>query len=141
MTGDLERVASAPHQARVPRATKTILLVEDEDAVRQLTQLILERAGHRVHVARNAAQASSVFQQHADDIELLITDVVMPGASGPALLRHLLQRRPGLKVLYMSGYADDAVQIQGPLDPQAAFLQKPFSAEQLIRKVHEATDA
>src|SRR5262249_26093747 len=134
--------AARPAAPAKPAATaKTILVVEDEDSVRQLTKLILERAGYRVYPAQSAQEASTLFEQHADQIDLLITDVVMPGASGPALLQQLLSRRPSLRVLYMSGYADDAVQKQGAMQPQAAFLQKPFSAEQLVRKVRDATGA
>jgi PAS domain S-box-containing protein len=127
-----------PAAAAVPqRGTGTILLVEDEVAVRQLAKILLERSGYHVLVAADAQEAADLFQRHADRIDLLVTDVVMPGASGPALLRHLLDRRPGLKVLYMSGYATDAVPLH-TVDSDAVFLQKPFTSDQLIRKVHEA---
>ena len=140
--GVIEKAAPVPATGPAHAAAgRTILLVEDEDSVRQLTTLILERAGHHVHAAQSAKEAVAIFDAHADEIDLLITDVVMPGASGPALLQQLLQRRPTLHVLYMSGYADDALRDQGPIQPQAAFLQKPFSAEQLIRKVRDATSA
>jgi DNA-binding NtrC family response regulator len=117
-----------------------LLVVEDEPSVRQLTKILLEKAGYRVLIAANAQEAGELFQRHGDSIALLITDVVMPGPSGPALLRHLSEQRHGLKVLYMSGYADDAVPSQGALDPGAVFLQKPFTADRLVRKVREALE-
>jgi two-component system cell cycle sensor histidine kinase/response regulator CckA len=126
--------------ARPPRGTEMLLVVEDEPSVRHLTKILLEKAGYRVLIAANAQEAAELFQRHGDSIALLITDVVMPGPSGPALLRHLSEQRSGLKVLYMSGYADDAVPAQGALDPDAVFLQKPFTADRLVHKVREALE-
>jgi two-component system cell cycle sensor histidine kinase/response regulator CckA len=126
--------------SRPARGTEMLLVVEDEPSVRQLTKILLEKAGYRVVIAANAQEAAELFQRHGDSIALLITDVVMPGPSGPALLRHLSEQRHGLKVLYMSGYADDAVPSQGALDPDAVFLQKPFTADRLVRKVREALE-
>ena len=125
---------------RAARGTEMLLVVEDEASVRQLTKILLEKAGYRVLVAANAQEAADLFQRHGDSIALLITDVVMPGPSGPALLRHLSEQRQGLKVLYMSGYADDAVPSQVALDPTAVFLQKPFTADRLVHKVREALE-
>jgi len=133
--------APAPEPAaRPPRGSETILLVEDEPAVRQLTRVLLERAGYRVIAAANAQEAVEHFLKAPLDIDLVITDVVMPGASGPALLKYLSERRPNLKVVFMSGYADDAVPALGRLDKDAVFLQKPFTGERLIKKVHEALE-
>jgi PAS domain S-box-containing protein len=126
--------------SRPARGSEMLLVVEDEPSVRQLTKILLEKAGYRVVIAANAQEAAELFQRHGESIALLITDVVMPGPSGPALLRHLSEQRHGLKVLYMSGYADDAVASQGALDPGAAFLQKPFTADRLVRKVREALE-
>jgi two-component system, cell cycle sensor histidine kinase and response regulator CckA len=123
---------------RPASGSETILLVEDEPAVRQLARVLLERAGYRVIPAGNAQEAVARFESAENEIDLVITDVVMPGASGPALLRHLWERRPGLKVVFMSGYADGAVPALGRLDKDAVFLQKPFTSERLIDKVHEA---
>jgi CheY-like chemotaxis protein len=134
----VERAAQAI--ARPARGTEMLLVVEDEPSVRQLTKILLEKAGYRVLVAANAQEAAELFQRHGDSIALLITDVVMPGPSGPALLRHLSEQRHGLRVLYMSGYADDAVSAQGALDPEAVFLQKPFTADRLVHKVREALE-
>jgi len=134
----------APHAAEAParalRGSETILVVEDEPAVRQLTRVLLERAGYRVIPAANAQEAVEQFVSAEDEIDLVITDVVMPGASGPALWKYLTERRPNLKALFMSGYADDAVPTMGRLDKDAVFLQKPFTGERLIAKVHEALE-
>jgi two-component system cell cycle sensor histidine kinase/response regulator CckA len=124
--------------ARLPGGSETILLVEDEPSVRQLARVLLERAGYRVIPAANAQEAVERFESTEAEIDLVITDVVMPGASGPALLRYLWERRPSLKVVFMSGYADDAVPTLGRLDKDAVFLQKPFTGERLINKVLEA---
>ena len=141
VAGRVEQVERAgPPVSRPARGTEVLLVVEDEASVRQLTKILLEKAGYRVLTAANAQEAAELFQRHGDSIALLITDVVMPGPSGPALLRHLSEQRHGLKVLYMSGYADDAVASQGALDPEAVFLQKPFTADRLVRKVREALE-
>jgi two-component system, cell cycle sensor histidine kinase and response regulator CckA len=131
---------SAEPSARPQHGSETILLVEDEPAVQQLTRLLLERAGYRVIPASNAHEAAERFGAAEREIDIVITDVVMPGASGPALLKLLSERRPNLKVLFMSGYADDAVPALGRLDKDAVFLQKPFTRERLIAKVREALE-
>jgi PAS domain S-box-containing protein len=141
VAGQVDVVARAAQAVAGPaRGTEMLLVVEDEPSVRQLTKILLEKAGYRVLVAANAQEAAELFQRHGDSIALLITDVVMPGPSGPALLRHLSEQRHGLRVLYMSGYADDAVSAQGALDPGAVFLQKPFTADRLVHKVREALE-
>jgi CheY-like chemotaxis protein len=119
---------------------ETVLLVEDEEPVRVLTSLILERAGYRVLEAANADEAETAHRSHAGTIALMVTDVVLPGASGPEVFERLVARDPRLKVLYMSGYTDDAVFRTGRLQPGAAFIQKPFSADGLRRKVREVLD-
>jgi PAS domain S-box-containing protein len=134
----IERLAEpALHPSR---GSELLLLVEDEKAVRHLAKAMLERAGYRVLSAANAQEAAEQFQQHAEQIDLVVTDIVMPGASGPALFDALMKRRPGLKVLYMSGYANDAVPGQPRMDAHAVFLQKPFTSDRLIRKVREALE-
>jgi len=117
--------------------TETVLVVEDEAAVRFLTRLILERAGYCVIDASNPEAAAAFC---TDDVVLLISDVIMPGATGPTLYRMLAERHPRLKVLYMSGYTDDMVKREGMLDPETAFLQKPFSNDGLLRKVRDVLD-
>jgi two-component system, cell cycle sensor histidine kinase and response regulator CckA len=117
---------------------ETILLVEDEDSVRQLVRETLEARGYHVLEAANANAALSLAASHADPIHLVITDVVMPGLSGHEFIERLLPARPDAKVLYLSGYAQDAFAIPLPADAQKAFLQKPFTLQSLARKVREA---
>jgi two-component system cell cycle sensor histidine kinase/response regulator CckA len=113
---------------------QTVLVVEDEEGLRQLTKRFLERQGYRVLVAANAEEAMQLFDENPD-IEVLLTDVVMPGASGPTLNKRLIERMPELKVIYMSGYTDETIVHHGVLNPGIAFLQKPFTAEALGRKI------
>lgn len=126
--------------AVLPVATETILLVEDDDAVRALTRTILSRSGYHVLDAPNPAVAEALFEQHLDAITLVVTDVIMPGSSGPRMFERLAQRRPALKVLYVSGYTDDAIVNQGRLDPGVDFLQKPFTAAALNAMVREVLE-
>jgi DNA-binding NtrC family response regulator len=114
-----------------------VLVVEDEAAVRFLTRLILERAGYRVLDAANPEVAEALC---TDEVDLLLTDVIMPGANGPTLFQTLSKQHKRLKVMYMSGYTDDMVAQEGKLDPETAFLQKPFSSDGLLGKVREALD-
>ena len=122
----------------VQEGTETILLVEDEEAVRFVSRTILEKAGYRVLDADDPGYAEAIFAQHGASIDLLVTDVIMPGGSGPGLFKRLALDRPDLKVLFMSGYTDDAIFHQGELEPGIAFLQKPFTSQGLLRKVREA---
>ena len=119
---------------------ETILLVEDEKEVRKLARLFLERAGYRVLEAGSAEEAVAAAKEHGEAIDLLVTDTILPGAEGPELTRILHTTYPGLKVLFMSGYTDDAVVRHGVLESKHAFLQKPFTADSLAQKVREALD-
>ena len=119
---------------------ETVLVVEDDTAVRSLTCTILERAGYRVLEASDSDGAEMLFEQHRDCLSLLVTDVIMPGSSGPTLFERLALKRPGLKVLYVSGYADDTIVHQGQLAPGVEFLEKPFTGEALRRRVREVLD-
>jgi PAS domain S-box-containing protein len=131
----------APAVTATPASgTETILLVEDEAAVRQLARMMLERAGYRVVQAGTAEEAETTHLEHAGSIRLLITDVVLPGSSGPDLFQRLSIRDPKLKVLYMSGYTDDAVFRTGRLQHGVAFVQKPFTADTLRKKTREVLD-
>jgi CheY-like chemotaxis protein len=121
--------------------TETALVVEDEEAVRLLMRRILEGAGYRVFDAANPERAAALFERNVSLFNLLVTDVVMPGSSGPKLFERLAQQRPGLKVLYVSGYTDDTIVHQGQLDPGVALLQKPFTAATLNRRVREVLDS
>ena len=115
----------------------TILVVEDEEDVRELARDILEMNGYRVLEALDVADATRLAQTHPGPIDLLITDVVMPGTSGPELARRLRTHRPGLRVLFMSGYPESEDQ---RIDGEAgwnAWLQKPFTPDVLMRKVRD----
>jgi CheY-like chemotaxis protein/two-component sensor histidine kinase len=120
--------------------TETVLVVEDEEAVRYLTRVILEKAGYRVFDAPNPKEAEALFAEDPARFDLLVTDVIMPGSSGPKLFERLAKIRSSLRVLYVSGYTGDAIVHQGQLDPGIDFLQKPFTAADLNRRVREAID-
>jgi len=120
--------------------TETILIAEDEDAVRRAAQRILERAGYRILTATGGADAVRLCEQHRGEIDLLLTDVVMPEMSGRELERRVMGTDPKLKVLFMSGYADDAIVHHGVLDPGTRFIGKPFSVRELRQKVREVLD-
>ncbi len=124
----------------VPRGDETILLVEDEPRVRDAVQRALESYGYRVWSATHPEEARGVFDQNEDSIDMLLTDVVMPGYDGKQLYERLCRSRPELPVLYMSGYTDRAILDNGVLDPGIPFIQKPFSSAQLVRKVRAVLD-
>ena len=117
---------------------ETVLLVEDEAGVRHLALRILENAGYRVLEATSPADARRLFAEHRRTIDLVLTDVVMPDSSGPDLFQSLAVQEPALKVLYMSGYTEDAIVRQAGLDRGLPFVQKPFSAAMLARTVRDA---
>ena len=119
--------------------TETVLLVEDEEQVRDITTRLLEVLGYRVLGAENGQDALRIFKA-SPEIDLLMTDVVMRGLSGREVAEALLAQQPGLKVLFQSGYADDAVVRWGVLQAQVAFLKKPFTLEVLARKIREILD-
>jgi CheY-like chemotaxis protein len=118
-------------------ATETILLVEDEPQVRSLTRTMLARLGYRVLEAESADEALRITSGHEGPLDLLLTDVVMPRMSGTDLARHVQTARPGVRVLYMSGYTDNGVIDQGMLAAGTPFIQKPFTSAGLSRKVRE----
>jgi signal transduction histidine kinase/ActR/RegA family two-component response regulator len=125
-------------EAELPRGTETILIVEDAEDVRILARRTLEERGYTVLVARNAEEALEIANVRS--IDVLLTDIVMPRTSGPQLVARYLATRPAPLVIYMSGYADDAL-AQYELDPAAVFLRKPFTPMTLARTVREALDA
>src|SRR5580704_811128 len=131
-----DAVGAAPVPLSAVGGSETVLLVEDEDSVRQLVRETLESRGYRVLEAANGNAALTLAAAHADPIHLLITDVVMPGLSGHELVQQLQPTRPDLKVLYLSGYAQDAF-TPGTSEAQKSFLQKPFTLQSLTRKVRE----
>ena len=123
-----------------PKGAETVLLVEDEPSLRSLVRECLEGSGYTVLEARQTEHALEIAASDQAAIDLLITDVVMPVMSGRELARRLAASRPGMKVLYMSGYTDDAVVLHGVLAADVAFLQKPFTTEALARKVRAVLD-
>jgi len=144
----LPRVAGAVETAPVAKAvvshtsgTETILVVEDEEAIRDITKRILGAAGYAVLTAANANEALVVCESHANQIHLLLTDVVMPQMGGRELAERVAERRPGIKVLYMSGYTDDAIAHHGTLAPGTHFIPKPFNAADLTSKVREVLES
>ncbi|MBI4951581.1 MAG: PAS domain S-box protein [Myxococcales bacterium] len=133
------RARPVPAPARA-QGTETILVVEDEDALRKVARRVLDKAGYEVLLAANGEEALRVSAAHGGELQLLLTDVVMPKMSGSALARALAATRPTLKVIFMSGYTDDAMVHHGVLDAEAHFLAKPFTANELARKVREVLD-
>jgi signal transduction histidine kinase len=122
------------------RGSETILVVDDTDTVRRLTRDVLTGAGYHVLEAAGADEAMQVAAGHTAVIELLVTDVVMPGRNGVELVDRLRTVRPGMRVLYVSGYTDLGIVREGLLAEDAAFLQKPFSPENLLRKVRQVLE-
>jgi two-component system, cell cycle sensor histidine kinase and response regulator CckA len=124
------------------RGTETILLVEDEDAVRQLMQNLLERFGYRVYTAASGVRALQIWQEHSDTIKILVTDMVMPdGVSGRDLAKRLQTDKPALKVIYCSGYTNDVFGEDSPLHSNENFLEKPFQLNVLLQKIRDCVDA
>jgi len=143
----LPRVGRAPETVAVQdvamaplRGSEVILLVEDQDDVRRLTQRMLESAGYVVLAAASGHEALRLAERHTGSIHLLVTDVVMPGMHGHEVALLLAPTRPEMKVLYVSGYPDASIVHQGLLKPGVAFLQKPFGPDVLTRKVREVLD-
>jgi PAS domain S-box-containing protein len=122
------------------RGSETILLVEDEEAVRGLACRILERQGYRVIAAQHGRDAMEIATKEAGHIDLVLTDVVMPGMNGRGLVERLSGIRPSIKSLYMSGYTDDDIIRRGFIEPSKSFLQKPFTSEALLETVRKVLD-
>ena len=134
------RPEQGPERAIEARGSETILLVEDEGDVRELAREILEMGGYTVLEAGRGDEALRLCLDAAKPIDLLLTDVVMPQMSGPELARRILELRPGTKVVYMSGYTDDALGHHGVLDPDIVLLPKPFTPESLMQHLRLALD-
>jgi PAS domain S-box-containing protein len=122
------------------RGSETILLVEDEDAVRGLTSRILEKQGYRVIVAQHGREAMDIATKEEGRIDLVLTDIVMPGMNGRGLVERLAGIRPRIKSLYMSGYTDDDIIRRGFIEPSKSFLQKPFTSDALLQTVRKVLD-
>ena len=125
----------------ISRGSGTVLLVEDEKGVRELTREYLEASGYTVLEAEEGQTALELSSAHTGYIDLLLTDVVMPGMSGRELAERIVQMRPGIKTLYMSGYTDRAIVHHGILQTDTVLLQKPFSLATLASKVQEILTA
>ena len=134
--------AEAPAaEAAIPNGSETILLLEDEDVVRGLARQILEHAGYNVVAASRGEEALRFCNEKSQQVDLLLTDVVMPETSGKEIADRLSQMRPGLRVLFMSGYTDEAIVHHGVLDSNVEFIQKPFTPAALAKKVREVLDS
>ncbi|MDE3196051.1 MAG: response regulator, partial [Acidobacteriota bacterium] len=134
-----ETVRSVPPAAL--HGTETILLVEDDAAIREYTSAALDGYGYHVISAANAGEALLIFEREGDRIDLILTDVVMPYTSGRELADRLEKLRPGIRVLFMSGYTDDMIVHHGVVHEGVNFIQKPFVPADLARKVRSVLDA
>jgi CheY-like chemotaxis protein len=130
----------AEPEAPVVRGHETVLLVEDEAMLRRAAREILELQGYQVLCAADGHEAAQAAGRHPGPIHLLLTDVVMPEMSGPAVAARLATSRPDMKVLYMSGYTDGAIAHHGVLEPGVAYLPKPFTIDSLTGKVRAVLD-
>jgi two-component system, cell cycle sensor histidine kinase and response regulator CckA len=136
---EVVEIESAPQSSA--HGEETILLVEDEAVVRDLVRKVLQIAGYMVLEAANGEQALQLTAEHHGPIHLLLADVVLPGLSGPEVAERLTAKRTGVRVLYMSGYAQDTIERYGVPVPERSFLQKPFTPTTLLNRVREALDA
>jgi CheY-like chemotaxis protein len=139
---ELARVPGVEAQAPEPSpgGHETVMLLEDEESLRMMIHEILAEAGYRVLDSDAPDAAFETARSHGGQIDLLLTDVILPHMSGRETATRLLAMRPGLKVVYMSGYTDQVMGQQGILEPHTHFLQKPFTAEGLLKKLREALD-
>lgn len=126
--------------APAPRGTETVLVAEDEPPVRAIARQVLERQGYTVLEAATAEKALDIAARYSGAIHLLLTDVIMPGMNGRELATRLAHVRPGTRVIFMSGYTDDAVMRHGVLEPGSTYVQKPFTPDAIARKVREVLD-
>lgn len=140
---DVPADSSKPTRRRdkLPKGTETILLIEDAEGVRKLMQQILTQNGYAILAAEDGDQAFQLLGQHAGPIHLLLTDIVLPRMGGPEIALRMRALRPGIRVLFTSGYTDQGVVENGVLESGIAFLQKPFAADGLCRKVREVLEA
>jgi two-component system, cell cycle sensor histidine kinase and response regulator CckA len=137
-----QQVAAPPQRDSKPadRGSETILLVEDEESVRRLAARVLERCGYRVLSAADGVEALRICREYDGEIDLVLSDVVMPGMSGPALVERVVAERPRVRTLFMSGYAGDAVTRHGVLEGSPHLLPKPFTSDALGTKVRQVLD-
>jgi CheY-like chemotaxis protein len=124
----------------IPKGSETVLLVEDDSNLRNLVARVLRSCGYTILVAASGAEALAIAGDPSKSIDAVITDVVMPGMNGRELVEKLVEARPGIGFMFMSGYTDDDVLRRGVLQGETAFLQKPFTPDQLARKVRGVID-
>jgi two-component system cell cycle sensor histidine kinase/response regulator CckA len=139
----VEEVLTEEKEKEAPglfRGVEVILVVEDEEEVRKVVLEVLKNQGYNVWEAGNGEEAMLICQQYKDTIHLLVSDVVLPGVNGPALARQLVALHPEMKLLYMSGYTENAIVHHGVLDKGVNYIQKPFTMEGLVKKVREVLD-
>jgi two-component system cell cycle sensor histidine kinase/response regulator CckA len=134
-------VSAQVHTSRAPGGGETILLVEDQPEVRAVARAALMRHGYTVLEASQGEEALQIVRDYNEKIHLLLSDVVMPAMSGRELARRLLEGRPHVRVLYTSGYTDAAIGHHDLIESRVAFIQKPFTPANLLRKVREVLDA
>jgi two-component system cell cycle sensor histidine kinase/response regulator CckA len=137
---ETQKAEATVSETQMPGGSETILLVEDEDVVRGLARKILEHAGYNVIEAMRGEEAIRLCAEGAQSIDLLLTDVVMPGISGKEVADRLSELLPGLKVLFMSGYTDEAIVHHGVLDSNVEFIEKPFTPAALAKRVRNVLD-
>jgi len=130
-----------PRILGTPRGTETILLVEDEPSVRLLAARLLKQEGYKVLEAQSGEHALRMYREYAGTIHLVFTDVVMPGMDGGSLAAHLKSLHPGMKVLFMSGYAENAEVHHEEIGDKDAFLAKPFTPEVVLKRVRQVLDS
>jgi PAS domain S-box-containing protein len=138
------QVESKPEIVELPapgKGSETILLVEDEEAVRELANRILSAKGYSVVAAKSTREAEQFAEKHGGTIHLLLTDIIMPGTSGRELAKRITARHPRTRVLYMSGYTDNVLAQGGVLEAGLSFLQKPFTPGALVQKVRDVLDS
>jgi CheY-like chemotaxis protein len=138
--GEVARPRESASSKELPGGTETVLLVEDEEILRNLCVRILERLGYRVMQAGNGDEAIALANTYTERIDLLMTDVVMPGMHGRELANRLPRIHPETRVLFTSGYTDNAIVHHGVLDEGVSFIGKPYSPSALAKKVREELD-
>jgi hypothetical protein len=141
ITGDRPAASAASREPERAHGGETILVVEDEDAMREVTRRILARNGHEVLVARSGPDALDVVEARDGPIDLMLTDVVMPRMLGKELAERMRDRMPAMRVLFMSGYAQPVLASQGTLEEGVVLIEKPFTERGLLAKVREVLDA
>ncbi len=138
---EAEQLRQVISKQEMPKGTETVLIAEDDESVRKLARVVLETSGYKVLEANNGGVALSICEQYKETIHLLLTDVVMPEMSGTELVKRLTKTHPKIRVLYMSGYTDNAIVHRGILKEGMTYIQKPFAPGDLAKKVREILDA